>query len=240
MAEPPRGIFMPLHKTQIDPTEPEWGTHDDFVEDLDAHDRIGVESSNSAQSSENEVISLKDHVLAAILSIKNVLNDNIELLNRQGAELFKASNYTEAQKKAEQGKGIASFHSKVLELHSEWLLMAKEGMPNHVERADVLPRQRRSAQKLIVKFADGENFFENSAAETFAKAIGKIGVARVERLGLKRLNNPLISITAPEKYQSNLVDGRYVITHFSTDDKRKLLLQIAEQLDVSLSAELVD
>jgi hypothetical protein len=118
--------------------------------------------------------------------------------------------------------------------------MAKEGMPNHLERVDGPPRQRRSAQKLIVKFADGESFFENSATDTFVKAIGKIGVARVETLGLKRLNNPLVSLTPIERYQSILVDGRYVTTHFGTDDKRRLLLQIAEQLDVSLSAELVD
>jgi hypothetical protein len=240
MTEPNKGVFMPLHKTQTDPTEPDWDIKDDFVDDLDLNTAIETETSNSSQSFNNEGISLKDHVLASILSIKNVLNDNIDLLNRQGADLFKASNYAEALETAEQGKKLASFNSKVLDLHSEWLSMAKEGLPTTAERSDGVPRQRRSAQKLIVKFADGESFFENSAAETFAKAIGKIGVSRVESLGLRRLNNSLISLAPIEKYQSTFVDGRYVITHFGTDDKRRLLLQIAEQLDVSLQAELVD
>jgi hypothetical protein len=34
MTEPTKGVFMPLHKTQTDPTEPDWDTKDDFVDDL--------------------------------------------------------------------------------------------------------------------------------------------------------------------------------------------------------------
>lgn len=101
-------------------------------------------------------------------------------------------------------------------------------------------RARRSPQKLIVRFSDGEKLFENSAAETLTKAIVKIGVARVESLGIKRLNHQLVSHEPPVKYQSNFAEGYHIFTHFSTDDKRRFLLLIGEKLGVLLPAELVD
>jgi hypothetical protein len=236
MSDKPRGAFMPVHKVLPNSSEPDW----DEPTDLDASQD---EAETLEDQPEHGGESPADQLIAALLKIKTILDENIEDLNRKGSELFKSSNYAEAQKKAEQGKSLANLQLKAEDLYRDWLLISKEifsDSRSHKKEISNGVRKRRTAQKLIVQFSDGERIFENSAAETFSKSIAKIGVSKVKNLGIKRLNNPLVSLNPPQKYQSTLADGYYITTHFSTEDKRRLLLEIGEQLGVSLQADLVD
>jgi hypothetical protein len=236
MSDSPRGTFMPVNGVLPNPSEPDW----DEPTDLDASKNEAEPLDEQPEQSERPAA---DQLIAALHTIRNVLGHNIETLNRRGAELFKASNYAEAQKKAEHGKILAHFQLKADDLFRDWLTISKEILLDSEvgkEENSNAARKRRTAQKLIVSFSDGDRIFETSAAETFSKAIAKIGVSRVENLGIKRLNHPLVSLNPPDKYQSNFVDGHYVVTHFSTEDKRRLLLEIGDKLGIPLQADLVD
>lgn len=236
MSDSPKGTFMPVHGVLPNPSEPDWDEPTDLESNPNEADLQGVESRHGE-------LPAADQLITALETIRNVLGQNIANLNQRGAELFKASNYSEAQKKAEHGKLLANLNLRAEDLLRDWLLLSKEIVLDAGAKKEEIfnnTRKRRTAQKLVVNFSDGERIFESSAAETFSKAIEKIGISKVERLGIKRLNHPLVSTNPPEKYQSNLIDGHYIVTHFSTEDKRRLLLEIGEQLGVTLQADLVD
>lgn len=236
MSDNPRGTFKPVHGVLPNPSEPDW----DEPTDLGV---VGNESFSIDALPEQGGIQAADHLISALQTINDVLERKIESLNKRGAELFRESNYAEAQKKAEQGKTLAHFKSKAEDLHKDWLFLGKDIFLDH-EVKDYenqnSTRRRKAPQKLIVRFENDDRIFESSAAETFSRAIAKIGISKVENLGIKRLNHPLVSLSPPDKYQSNFVDGYYIVTHFSTEDKRRLLLEIGERLGVSLQADLVD
>lgn len=236
MSDNPRGTFTPVHGVLPNPSEPDW----DEPTDLGAG---GNESSPIDPLPEQGALTSADQLISALQTIKEILEQKIDSLNERGAELFKESNYAEAQKKAEQGKTLAHFKSKAEDLHKDWLFVSKDiFLDNEVKGYESQngTRKRKAPQKLIVHFENDDRIFENSAAETFSRAIAKIGISRVEGLGIKRLNHPLVSLSPPDKYQSNFVDGHYIVTHFSTEDKRRLLLEIGERLGVSIQADLVD
>lgn len=236
MSDNPRGTFTPVHGVLPNPNEPDW----DEPTDLGVG---GNESLSIDALPEQGAIPAADQLTSALQTIKDVLDQKIESLNKRGAELFRESKYVEAQKKAEQGKVLAHFKSKAEDLQKDWLFLRKDIFLNDEVKdfeSQNGTRRRKSSQKLIVHFENEDRIFESSAAETFSRAIAKIGVKRVESLGLKRLNHPLVSLSPPDKYQSNFVDGHYIVTHFSTEDKRRLLLEIGERLGVSIQADLVD
>lgn len=233
-----------MDKVLPNPNEPDWEAPLDIIDSQSCDETHGDTnvSPGSILSSGDEPSTEK--IFVALSTIEKILRSNIDLINKQGAELFKSSNYQEALSKAEHGKSLTVFLNRVSELHGDWTFLSKElGAITEISQAEPKPtgRQRRAPVKLSVRFEDGECIFENSAAETFCKTLMKIGIHNVEALGIQRLNHPLISKVPPEKkYTSNLIGDYYVITHFSTDDKRKLLIQIAEQIGISLVVELVE
>jgi hypothetical protein len=236
MSDNPRGTFTPVHGVLPNPSEPDWDEPTDLG--VGGNEQLSIDA-----LPEQGGIPAVDQLTSALQTIKDVLDQKIESLNKRGSELFRDSNYAEAQKKAEQGKTLAHFKSKAEDLHKDWLFLRKEiFLDDEVKDSETQNgmRKRKAPQKLIVKFENEDRFFESSAAETFSRAIARIGVKRVEGLGLKRLNHPLVSLSPPDKYQSNFVDGHYIVTHFSTEDKRRLLLEIGERLGVSIQADLVD
>lgn len=236
MSDNPRGTFTPVHGVLPNPSEPDWDEPNDLG--LDGNESLSIDT-----LTEQGEIPAADQLTSALQTIKDALDQKIESLNKRGAELFRESKYAEAQKKAEQGKTLAHFKSKAEDLQKDWLFLRKdifldEEVKDYENQSGT--RKRKAPQKLVVHFENEDRIFENSAAETFSKAIAKIGITRVEGLGIKRLNHPLVSLSPPDKYQSNFVDGHYIVTHFSTEDKRRLLMEIGERLGVSVQADLVD
>jgi hypothetical protein len=79
-----------------------------------------------------------------------------------------------------------------------------------------------------------------TAAETFATAVAEIGAKRVMDLGLRLCGIPLVSRERTGEYQSqHEVDGYFICTHSNTDDKRRLLDEIASGLEIPMTVEAV-
>ena len=107
--------------------------------------------------------------------------------------------------------------------------------------------QRGPATDLSVRFPDGVIIAEKKAADTFEKAIKKIGVDRVrqvvEQLNLKFCKVPVISNRRDEKYggsQRSLGGGWLLITHSNNKMKKQFLDKVSKQLGVGLVVDIID
>ena len=124
-----------------------------------------------------------------------------------------------------------------------------EGDAAEAERESDLPkkgeddRPRGHCTNFAVTFSDGTRISESKASTTFAKAIDKIGPARVAALGLSMAGDPLVTRDKSEiKKMPQLVqavsDGWFVKTHSNTYTKMGFLTKIADALDVKLEFDL--
>ena len=107
--------------------------------------------------------------------------------------------------------------------------------------------QRGPATDLSVRFPDGVIIAEKKAADTFEKAIKKIGVDRVrqvvEQLNLKFCKVPVISNRRDEKYggsQRSLGGGWLLITHSNNKMKKQFLDKVSKQLGLGLVVDIID
>lgn len=95
---------------------------------------------------------------------------------------------------------------------------------------------------LRVTFPDGTVIADKKAKVTFAESIKRIGLMRVRSLGLTFCHVPLVSNTLDKKYanqQTPVGSGLYVMTHSSTQDKKKQLEKISDQLHLGLKVEII-
>lgn len=100
--------------------------------------------------------------------------------------------------------------------------------------------KRGPRTRLRVTMPDGEVIAEPQAADTFQRVIMLIGPDRVRPLDIRRFNIPLISNTKDDKYnQRTIGKGWYLLTHSSTEDKRRQLEEIADRLDIPMTVEII-
>ena len=76
------------------------------------------------------------------------------------------------------------------------------------------------------------------ATDTFVEVIKRIGIERVEGLGIKIASNPLISKSQDSDYTQRSVGEYYIAMGLNPEDMEKRLTEIAERLGISLYAEL--
>ncbi len=89
-------------------------------------------------------------------------------------------------------------------------------------------------------FIDGETIGKPTAAETFARAIAKIGIERVKTLHKRLSGIALIETQAAEDYHNQFrIGGYYICTHSNTAEKKRLLEEIGRTLDISLRVEII-
>lgn len=175
------------------------------------------------------------------------LNTAIENLNSEGARNFKSSNYEEARRLTERGLALNDFCGRVECLAAEWV-KTYAGQPDassDAAEATETARKILSASKapksgLLVRFHDGTVICEPKAADTLVKVIEKIGFDRVEALGLVVNHENIVSRQKSPKYQDTYVPPFYVKTHSSTDQKKKNLERISEQLGLGLQVIIID
>ena len=79
---------------------------------------------------------------------------------------------------------------------------------------------------------------EYIAADTFALALRKLGLGRVESLAVTELNLPLVGNTRSPNYGQRRVDNKYVLTHFSTQKKKEILDRVALRLGVGIKVHI--
>lgn len=105
-----------------------------------------------------------------------------------------------------------------------------------------LKRKRNANTHLKVTFSNGEMLEEQFANHTFVKTIEKIGVRKVMNLGFKRFGVPLIDNNIHKKYWKSQVQiglRFYIQTQGSTKDKKKILENISDCLNLGLKVEIV-
>lgn len=97
------------------------------------------------------------------------------------------------------------------------------------------------SSSLSVLFPDGTIIAENTAVDTFVKAVTKIGVSRVrqtvEGYNLKFCKVPVISNRRDEKYgnsQKDLGGGWLLITHSNNKMKKDFLEKVAKILNIDI------
>ena len=98
---------------------------------------------------------------------------------------------------------------------------------------------RRPRTRLRVTFSDGTVIDEQQAADTFALALSRLGLPSVEALGIYVRNLPLVSMSRGEEYCQTPIENRYVCTHSSTKEKKKLLERISKKLAAPMEIEIL-
>ena len=100
------------------------------------------------------------------------------------------------------------------------------------------PRGVKSRPKrLRVEFPDGTIFCENKAVDTFVQALNHIGLERVLELSIKLNRRPLVSTQRLEQVRAaKELNGYFIETHSSTDQKARCIKQVADALHIELSA----
>lgn len=99
-------------------------------------------------------------------------------------------------------------------------------------------RRKSPRKSLVVTIDDGKVISGRTAAETFVQAIVRMGVDRVKGLGIEVNREPLVSDSQSQKYNTAEIDGKYIMTHSSTAQKKDLLERIADELDVIISVDI--
>lgn len=99
------------------------------------------------------------------------------------------------------------------------------------------PRGVKSMPKrLRVEFPDGTIFCENKAVDTFVQALNHIGLERVLELSIKLNRHPLVSTRRLEQVRAaRELNGYFIETHSSTDQKARCIEKIADALRIELS-----
>jgi len=100
-------------------------------------------------------------------------------------------------------------------------------------------RTRGPHIKLHVRFPDGSVVAESTMYGTFLMTLKRLGVKKVEALGLTVGPMALVGEkpAVPNRGQHKELDGRFVVTHFDTDRSKVLLDQISASLGSNLIVE---
>lgn len=95
---------------------------------------------------------------------------------------------------------------------------------------------------LRVTFPDGKVIQDKKAKITFTETIRRIGFMKVRNIGIAFCGVPIVSNTRDRKYgkaQVPVEGGFYVMTHSSTNDKKKQLDKISKELHLGLIVEVI-
>ena len=107
--------------------------------------------------------------------------------------------------------------------------------PTHIRQVT-----RRSPTRLRVTFPDGTVLHEQQASDTFALALQRLGLSRVEALGIYVRNLPLVGNARSDSYASQTeIDGKYVCHHMENTRKKRVLERVAKRLSEAIEVEVV-
>lgn len=161
----------------------------------------------------------------------------------QGSKAFQEMRYADAQSLAESGKGLLEFRGKVDALLEEWQagidvqVRKKVGIKAIETGIKSSPKSKKTT--LRVTFADGRVIEEYFAADTFTQVIREIGLDQVESFGISVRGVPLVGSQKSSSYQQRRVDGQYIITHSSTEEKKETLEDLARRAGMRYKVHVV-
>ena len=146
-----------------------------------------------------------DSVSTAFQLILEEIGSVVSEVNSQGASFLRNSDYAKAQSAIESGKKLAAFKEKLEALKQEWISGLDEPTRKQVQfkpiesSRSIASNPKSPKTVLVAKFPDGSVLQEANAADTFTKALKKLGLQDVIALGLKVNNHPLVSKQASER-----------------------------------------
>ena len=197
----------------------------------------------------------KDGVVTAFELIVEEIEAVAADLAEQGAKAFREKAYGVAQQLSESGQSLEDFRTKVGKLLDEWqsgidvTTRQRFTTARHQELFPVNPKRpklqslrqthtKSAKTRLRVTFPDGGLIEEYIAADTFALALQRLGLARVEALGCTELSLPLIGNARSPNYGQRRVENKYILTHFSTQKKKEILDRVAKRLGVAIKVQI--
>ncbi len=203
----------------------------------------------------------QDGVAAAFELIIEGIETIAEEIASEGAKAFRDKAYDAAQKLSDDGKLLQEFRSKIDAMLKDWqravevpirqrfdgsrfqsLLLESERTAVGT-RAGLKPTRAHTKapkSRIRVTFSDGTTIEEYYAADTFALAIRHLGLGRVENLRMTQRNLSLVGDIRSDQYDQRRVDGKYIVTHSSSSEKKDILDTIARRLGVHLDVVIVE
>lgn len=187
----------------------------------------------------------KDNLSTAFELISFEIEAVANEITEQGSKAFKEKRYDDAQVLADTGKKLKSFGGKVDQLLNEWeigfdpVTRTRANMPK-LPFQEKKHRFKRTKRRLHVLFKDGSELKEYHATDTFVQTLEKIGIETIEQLGISVRGVPLVGSSNATQYTLRRVGAKYIITHSSTDEKKKILDEISSRLNLGMTAKTID
>ena len=170
-----------------------------------------------------------------------VITDNIEpSLNQVQRELVLVVDYVPGRPlkvSLSRKRNIDEILTDAVEIKPDPIVAHRSNGPQKAKKEDIAPKTL-----LRVTMPDGTVLEKAKAKDTFVEVICRIGIERVRPLGLKFCKVPIISNTRDAKYgkaQVPVDGGWLILTHSSTNDKKKQLDKIAKALKIRMKVEIV-
>jgi hypothetical protein len=174
------------------------------------------------------------------------LDAEVENLNSLGASRFRASEYDEAAELSARGKKLQNFLSKVQALEAEWIGSFAEAAAAETDDPEIEATARRilsnskaAKTALLVRFPTGDVIAEPKAADTLVAVLRRVGMERVEQLGILVNGENIVSRTRSKKYNEASAPPFFVKTHSSTSQKKRNIEQISDALGLGLTVEII-
>lgn len=134
-------------------------------------------------------------------------------------------------------RNIDNILTDAIEIKPDPIVTHRSNGPQKAKKEDIAPKTL-----LRVTMPDGTVIENDKAKDTFVEVICRIGIERVRPLGLKFCKVPIISNTRDAKYgkaQVPVDGGWLILTHSSTNNKKKQLDKIAKALKIKMKVEIV-
>ena len=110
-----------------------------------------------------------------------------------------------------------------------------------IQRQKTARGKKASPKRLRVEFPDRTVLCENKATDTFVQVIQRIGLERVSESPLRLSGCPLVSTRKHESARAvRELDGYFIATHSSTEGKATCIQQIAKELDIKITVDILD
>ncbi len=184
----------------------------------------------------------KNDVATAFELVIEEMNLTAKEIASQWTVAFENKDSEKGNLLAEIGTNLQNFSNRVGDLLNEWqtgTVLCSELSERTVTISQMMPSQGRAAKTgLRVTFPDGNVIESDCAADTFALALKKLGLERVEALKFTECGVPLVSHEKSTEYGQRWVEGKYVCTHSNTNRKKETLERVCHRLGVSSKVEI--
>lgn len=103
----------------------------------------------------------------------------------------------------------------------------------------VVQKKKKSTNKLLVKFPDGEYIGGENPIDTYLETIWKIGIDELKRKDFEYMGKPLITFAKQYNGQVQVGEHRWLTVPPTTKEKYKILRMISSTMRLKLEISLI-